>query len=610
MDIPPKVVIDYLNLSVVFLLLKSKYPNSTRIFFLFKRKNSYIEGLLILFLKRAGFIVEYKKFSSVKSYRKHTELADSVTQNVLKKIKKDNIDNFFLRRIGNYIIWDVYRAASIIAFTHSDNKLKDSVNLFISQKRFKGDLIFCSDNKKVRFYSGSASIKDKDCQISIQSNSISFFSSFREIAAAIIKLIMIVPKKWPKNIKLDGILILHPNIDDRKYLSNQVLVDQLSNFGILQQGLKLNFNSNNYHIKRLSFTQLLSFFCHIYKGINIFFKIPKLLFKEKVFLIRDWAHVFFIQQMIKSINCSYVYSSFETYESLLFQYASNLTNECVSLSATYSFGHFPQKHEFCHQAKNVDVYFLWGWTHIDLIKASGDLSKNYVISGYVGGIFYKEFIESANKKFNYEDFPIITYYDTSIGADLFYDSAEAIKVVNELVKISMSINAKLVIKTKKVLTIYNELILKYPNNIIISSGRANLSASFNADIVVGYLFSSPAVLSGTLNKNILLYDPNFMIWEEIYKNFSEVIVNSVDDLKTKIMLKLNEQESKTFKNRNFFEGVDKYSDDRAQLRMADYINFVIENKKMGKERSIEIANDKYSFKYGKESISSNRFKDD
>jgi len=595
-----EIIVDNINLYLVCKILFTTTIRCDTIYFLLHRKNIICESFLIRLLNWKDIQVVYKKLLSLKTYKKHTNLADQyVDEILLNDLNIKRLDVFFRKSVGNYVFSSIYRTISIIAFIENDRSLSQVSNIYLYLDN-KLNTPYEFKLKHLNFYSKHYSVDDVDLQKPYSNTKVSILSFIRNLTSTVYNVVNIKIKKWPILERIDGILILHPESNDKRYFSHNSLLSKINNYALLEGGSVLNTSESSMSIKKVPMNLIWSYLLHIYKGCDFIFHIRCIDVNNKLQLLKKWTNVFFYKNMIKNTRCSYIYSCYETPQSLLIQHCASDSRRCISMSSTFSFGYFPVKNEFSHQVKNVDVYFVWGAIHANLFKLSGDSSGNYITTGYIGSNFVPDFLSTSNRRYSHIKNKIITFYDTTIKNDLFLDRCNALLIANRLASIANNIHATLIIKTKKSNQMYAGVLLKYKSSVIVEDDpKGCLASSMKSDVVIGYLFSTPVLLSGIYGKKIIFIDPYKMIDKEMYRNLPGVnFVHSEMSLYGAIKIIFNTKYTDNFKN------FDAFGDYESQSRIADYINFFSYNKFVDKNEMIRIASEKYAIKYGKRCVDS------
>jgi len=140
------------------------------------------------------------------------------------------------------------------------------------------------------------------------------------------------------------------------------------------------------------------------------------------------------------------------------------------------------------------------------------------------------------------------------------------------------------------------LCAEFTGLIHLSREHASFAASMKADIVVGYLSSSPVLVSGAWGRQIILYDPYEMIWERGRKILSNYTVRTQEELFRRIdnaILSYGRNISSPVLNE-----IDPFVDGDAAKRIANYLCDLIACGNNNKKQKIAYANEQYCLKNG------------
>jgi hypothetical protein len=176
------------------------------------------------------------------------------------------------------------------------------------------------------------------------------------------------------------------------------------------------------------------------------------------------------------------------------------------------------------------------------------------------------------------------------------------KFVSSVIDVAVEFDAKVVVKTKKGSGIFERLMRKYPDRIVMINTRADIAPSMCADVTVGYLLSSPVIVSGVWGRNVLLHDPDRIIWDEWYnKEDSSFISCSAYELQRNMRRILSSEGI----NPTDMSAVDPFGDGKSQERIVAYISDVIDNFAGGKSHALDVASSNYRQKYGNDKVINN-----
>ena len=190
--------------------------------------------------------------------------------------------------------------------------------------------------------------------------------------------------------------------------------------------------------------------------------------------------------------------------------------------------------------KLADIFFVWGQHFSDLYASSGDQSKFHVISGYPGDHFIERFMNESEKIGMDEGPGSITIYDTTFYKDLFISKESVFELINTVLKFAKSAGMKVVVKSKASGSDYALLQEKFPHVLNVISGKADLKAAITADVVVGLSSSSPVMIAGVWQKNVIFYDPHEVMWAQGCKYLIDNCATTPTDVIEKLSVRLTD----------------------------------------------------------------------
>jgi hypothetical protein len=303
--------------------------------------------------------------------------------------------------------------------------------------------------------------------------------------------------------------------------------------------------------------------------------------------------------MIDKLRCKAVYSVYESNNALLLLHAATISNSCISLASSFSAGFFPAQYHISHRAKIVDVYFLWGELLSNLYIESGDQSKFHIITGYTGSHYLDNFFKESKVFFEGDKSPVVSIYDTSIYDDLFVNKEEILSFVCQISEYALARGVNVIIKTKRHNELYSNLIKKYPNSIAISDQLSSLSAGMRSNLVVGYLMSTPVLLLGSYNRNVVFFDPYKLCWDKYYDCFSDYIVREMKGIFSRIKeVATDKRVNASNSDCSEFQLVNRFNDANYQKKVSEYINSILKSKHEDKKLVLLESNISYQKKYG------------
>lgn len=602
------IVIDYLNLGVLYKILQLP-PNSV-ICCLFKPKSFLQEKILLLLLRFRNIEVRNEQLSCISDnanlFKEHIESSDKIVQEYVDSLDVNWMDMgaYFKLRFSQLVFHDIIRARFILQCVGKQSNFKGVKTIYLSQ-RWLGKLVEKNEfGLHVVSYRSFGQVSDNDyVEIYSPNRYLGMFPVQKYFLYMLYSIFCIVPISWPGRIKPSVLLFLHERSEERKYYGHSCLTENIKNCGVITNDLRLEFGGDKYRINRIAPSDIIKYILHIMNGCGLLASVGKInpIYKYKILI--DWVRLFFLNAMLDKMKSKIIYSCFESSNALLFQYIAQNSNHSVSMASTYSGGEFPVKNEFSHQNKFADVYFIWGEYFAKLYRFSGDSSSRYVVCGYVGDAYKEEFkCRGEQIRKSLEAQKIIAIYDTTYAKDLFLDIDLIEKFMASILEVAAEFDAKIVIKTKKGAKIYDDLISQYPDRITLVSGRSDIAPSMCADVTIGYLLSSPVIVSGVWGRNIHLYDPDRILWDEWYKRGDDGLISFSDhELKMNVR---NILKSYTATHPDLSD-VDPFGDGKTQERIVAYISDVLDNFSGGKEHALDVANSNYKKKYGNDKVINN-----
>jgi hypothetical protein len=592
------ILIDYLNLGLLLILLKLKFDDE--IYVIFHNNNSYIESILLKWLFIKGVRVNFKKLNSKKTYLGHTMLADKISQSYIDNLSINNLnERYLINRIGKFCYARIYRTASIIEFVNGSLDLHEIKSIFLSSPKFNTKFDQNVFKNNVNFYNSIGYPIDSTCQDPFRPYTLnSYHRKLLTILTLIKRIFLLIPLSWPNISNLKAIFHVHPQTPERHFFQ-QKEVTEIKNSCVLDNSLNIKLNGKSYSCRRLPLKRLFSYIFHLYQFRFLAKKAVCLPFIDKLNLFIEWTDIFFLTEMVEFFNPKIFYSNYES--SIALQMQSILKNyDCISSASTYSAGYLAVKYEFTHQLKFADIFFVWGESLSSLYFNSGDMSNQHLITGYTGDCFREEFAREANNRFNGKKSSIIAVYDNTYNDDLFLDFDETLLFIEKVTRHCIKHNAHVVIKTKKNKSMYANLLDEFPGYVDIVSKHASLAASMNADLVVGYLSSSPVMVSAAWGINTVFFDPYNFVWKEGQELLNENLVNKIEDLY--LIIDRTIQGKNISENSTKLKEIDPFSDGHATKRISEYLNDILLKETENKAESILYANNNYAANYGHEFI--------
>ena len=594
-----KVVVDYLNFGLLFLLFKLE--KGSQVFFLFKSHSPLIEICISYILNLNSIATKFIWLNSTTSYRLQSDACDDIALQIVTGLNSiDLFESYYKQRVGDFIYGNVYRAVSIIEFSRDHEELLGFDRIFLSKDNFSQIINDKYTELNISFYHNFGSMSDKNYQEFYSPNQNRYYkNTLKGLFKVVNSIFNVSLSSWPKSILVSLISVIHPENEFRKALSQSEITNDVKNNAVFYNNFTIKLNERKYKVRRLGVADLTEFLLHIRRSFKICFSTPLITVGNKLTILSECIDLFFLIQMIKKLKCKVVYSVFESNNALLLLHAATISNSCISLASSFSAGYFPAQYHISHRAKNVDVYLVWGELLSRLYTASGDQSKFHMITGYTGDYYLENFRTESEVFFKDDKRAVVSIYDTSIYDDLFVNKQEMLNFVNQIAEYAIARDINVIIKTKRHNKIYANLIKKYPNNITISDQLASLSASMKSDLVIGYLMSTPLLLSGSYQKNVVFFDPYRVCWDEYYDYFSDFIVHEMEDIFSRIKdITTNREVNVSHSNYSEFQLVNKFNDANYQKKVSDYIDSILKSKIKDKRLVLLDSNTLYQNQYG------------
>ena len=108
--------------------------------------------------------------------------------------------------------------------------------------------------------------------------------------------------------------------------------------------------------------------------------------------------------------------------------------------------------------------------------------------------------------------------------------------------------------------------------------------ALNSDVVIGVGSSGPVSVASAHGKQVVLYDPNNIVWNQWSSNKNFIpLVRSLPNLKIVLKNLLKDDFTLTSPSPKY---IDPYGDYKAQDRVKEYIENVFDNLYLGKSKAI------------------------
>ena len=414
-----------------------------------------------------------------------------------------------------------------------------------------------------------------------------------------VSVVVKIPRK-----KINVLVFTHDR-EERKWLGINDLPAYINcSSEIVLPNQTIGENVNQLKVNMIQWWQLGNFYAHMFAGLFKFSWALKLNFVFYTDLLKSWKYVFLLDNIYEELDVKIVISG--GYESELARVAIAIASDkkdMISLDSTASLGEYPLEFSGSWH-KFSDRFFLWGSWHYDLARACNDMSLGYIISGYIFddriSIMQQKAVTFKNQYSDKYD-NIITIFDTTIDNDHSFSGDIVLKLIELVIKIAKDFNALVVLKTKKGNSEYENFLKLYSEDeILVHYEKGSLVSALASDVIVGLSACTPAAIASGYKKNIVMFDPNKIVWTDFVKNSDfNPLIHSFDDLDKRIRVLLSSNTyQKNFQNDRF----DPFADGKSQLRIAQYINCLFNNLHLGKEEAIKCADSDYISEWGKDKV--------
>ena len=289
----------------------------------------------------------------------------------------------------------------------------------------------------------------------------------------------------------------------------------------------------------------------------------------------------------------------------------------VSVGATWSmFG----IQDFRGYRNTLDVWFVWGDTHIDLFRK--EALKAMVVSGYFGDFCLADHIDKAvslrSAWLSRAGIgKVVCFYDNAMGHDIQHFSNPAAEYFEKLLSwVIKQPQCLLVIKAKK-----KDIASRYPDalngllrllegqrRVVYEFEKADLAPGFAADLVVGFGMTTLPSLLGTYGKKIVLLDMNGLSLSSPIGADSITYFSDPSDISDLLDRKLRAGVSDAACSEITINAkpnrLDAFVDGRASQRISEYIFHLITalHDRADADTAIAKANEAYASRWGTDKV--------
>ena len=604
------VIIDYLNISSTIKLIKNE--RGSNVTALFRPQSKVLESFLI---KVIGlFNIKYS-LDKMLTDKLSINIANNIhrrTMLTVNEISKEYIYNssskankYFNFILKNWLLHELWRQVSIIEYVvalkiHFDALyIATQVNnrLLLDSSSYSPEL----KNRILVHYKSSSSIDDYGYGYRRKRSKIKYIGKkISNLIEVLFNLFFVKLRiKVPIN-KIDLLIFSH-------FPYKWVNMDGIQNLAMNSRNVYPNGMVGNdkdaFQIKSIYWSEIFSFYAHNISGIFKFLwalNISPDLFSD---LIKSWKFEYMLNSLYSNYNTKIILSNYESPISKLATALASDNQKMISLDCLWSIGERPSEFAFT-QNKMSDRFFVWGTWHHDLMNASRDNSGGHIISGYIGDYLFplmktmgKNLVDKKLNKFN----KIITVFDSGSSEEGWYPKYIYIDYLKAIMLIAEEFNCLVVLKTKKGSNRYEEIFKSNDDGrLIIESELGSLVMALNSDVVIGVGSSGPVSVASAHGKQVVLYDPNNIVWNQWSSNKNFIpLVRSLPNLKIVLKNLLKDDFTLTSPSPKY---IDPYGDYKAQDRVKEYIQNVFDNLYLGKSKAIFLADDAYKKQWGNDKV--------
>ena len=543
---------------------------------------------------------------SVNPYIDVYQLSEEVAEYLIKHLEIDKttkLSRYILFKIRTMIFQSAWRVCAIVMYTQQSKLLSPDV-IYCStrmSKLFNGHLskiLYKRFNEsKIVIYTNFGMINDQNYLYREIKNRVKYIGRLLNNVLSILVVFSFVPIRFKRyKDKVDAVLFSHDQKRLSGWLNGVTFAKNISckHWIVLPDG-RACVQSKCVRFLTLHYSKILHFYCELTWGLLKYSCVRKLGMHYYATIIREWKNYVLLKSTINELGVYIIYSDHESDVSQLACAMAADSDSIISFAAGWSYGYFPAVNVAAYH-KFVDRFFVWGGAQMELIRASGDESSGYIVSGYIGDVFLEKMKAVAIvirrellKKYNY----IIAVYDTTVAHDLFFNETEAKEFLNTILLSAKKTNSAVILKTKKNPECYSGLVKKAGDMLLLEHEQGTLIPALAADVAVGVATSSPVMVSAVYNKNVVLYDSAYIVWDEFKENLSKsIFCHTLPELEKSICNSLDNV------NNDAFEWVDPFGDACAQKRYGEYICDVVSMLPYGKIKALHLADENYSVKWG------------
>jgi len=595
------IVIDYLNFYTIFYVIKNKYK-VVHILYKHKYFNYHYEYLLYKLKIEAKY--EKLTYSSknthiymkIKAEKEHLinenfSYDDYLSRYLYQRFYFDNIHPIvelkvlFESKKIDYILINYPNYISLLA--------KKSP----SYKKFKYySLPLFADNKKLVYFNrGTYFNKNKY-----------IFKNTIKALLVIVNLRFSLKKRNRCDILTYSKVINEKKIEDDVNELNWLERSEISYLKLNPLTYYLSNKTEKFHLFTINpikltkyIKEVSSIFFNLYKNKNTHFLMYP-------YLLEQSKNIYFINEIIDTNKLKFIYTCYEgSYLANILNIIGYTNNYTISMCATWSLNYFPQFDSAVY--KNSDIFFAWGAYHQNLYLECGSLYRSLVSVGYIGDYSNDSMqlsMEEKILKYRNKHFIIVAVYDNVAGDDGFLTYLHLNDFYKGVLEILKKENYACIIKNKRnTLSKYLDSNLlsdinKYNEKILYIDTLADLGPALVSDFVYAFSMSSLGNVASAFGKKTFLYDENNIVDKnKKYLSKNTSIVHSVSEFIEKV-----DKKSYSTNIVDVNSGIVSFADGKAQSRILEYVNLILNSKEENKLNKIKEADDAYMLKYGQDKL--------